>query len=327
MSDEANTANNFMPVSFEVVRDRTRVLLADGVARWEYRYLNQLFRREEHVEFDELLFFPRVHGSGHLADRPEFPEDVEGWARYDVVILGDVSPQQLSPASQQSLGEYVRRRGGNLIVIAGGNSMPAEFAGQPLMELLPVERDPNVYPRQGYTLSVSDEGRFHSAMLIANSAEESIRQWRTAFTSGFPCLGLSEYSQPKSTARTLLIGGARRGWRNFGRGRRRTTPVMHFCAGSGSGRDGSPISRRQRPIGCVGGAAMNRIIASGANSCAGSRRPTPARAPTWCDCKPIARTISPTTRSKSRPGSKTRAAARSPANRSKPRPAPSATMR
>jgi hypothetical protein len=203
VSDEANTANNFMPVSFEVVRDRTRVLLADGVARWEYRYLDQLFRREEHVEFDELLFFPHVHGTGRLADRPEFPTDLAGWSRYDVVILGDVSPQQLSTASQRSLAEYVGRRGGNLIVIAGSNSMPADFAGGPLMELLPVERDPSVYPRQGYSLRVSDEGRFHSAMLIADSAEESIRQWQSTYER-FPVFGLSDYSQPKSTARTLL---------------------------------------------------------------------------------------------------------------------------
>ena len=68
------------------------------MARWEYRYLNQLFRRDQHVEFDELLFFPRVHGTGKLAERPKFPQDVEGWARYDVVILGDISPQQLPAA-------------------------------------------------------------------------------------------------------------------------------------------------------------------------------------------------------------------------------------
>jgi len=203
VSDEANTANNYMPVSFEVVHDRTRVLLSDGVARWEYRYLNQLFRREEHVEFDELLFFPRVHGSGRLADRPEFPEDLEGWSRYDVVILGDVSPQQLSPASQQSLGEYVRRRGGNLIVIAGGNSMPAEFVNGPLMDLLPVERDPNVYPRQGYAIRLTDEGRFNSGLSIADSADGSVQAWHSTYER-FPVFGLSDYSRPKSTARTLL---------------------------------------------------------------------------------------------------------------------------
>jgi hypothetical protein len=203
IEDEVNTANNFMPVSFEVVREKTLVLLADGVARWEYRYLNQLFRREQHVDFDELLFAPRVHGSGNLADRPEFPRDVAGWSRYDVAVLGDVTPQQLPQESQQALVDAVRERGCNVILVAGGNAMPEQFAGQPLMELLPVERDPNVFAREGYQVKVTDEGRFHSALLILDSLEESVGVWEQIYER-FPVYGLSDYSRPKSTARTLL---------------------------------------------------------------------------------------------------------------------------
>lgn len=203
VDEEANTANNFMPVSFEVVRDRTRVLLAEGVARWEYRYLNQLFRREKHVECDEILFSPRLHGTGKLADRPEFPADVEGWSAYDVVILGDLGPLQISLASQQALADAVRQRGVNLIVIAGENSMPARFGGQPLVDLLPVELDASVYAQEGYGVAVTDEGRFHSALQIAPSMEESIDQWQKVYER-FPIYRLSDYSRPKSTARTLL---------------------------------------------------------------------------------------------------------------------------
>lgn len=203
VEDETNTANNYQPVSFEVVRDRLRVLLADGVARWEYRYLNQLFRRDEHVEFDELLFHPRLQGTGKLAERPEFPRDVDGWAAYDVVILGDIAPRQLSAESQQALTDFVRTRGGNLILIAGQNSMPGGFAGQPLIELLPVERGEGTVPQQGYSLRLTEEGRFHSALLIADSAEDSRREWRSVYER-FPVFGLNEYSRPKSTARTLI---------------------------------------------------------------------------------------------------------------------------
>lgn len=201
--DEANTSNNYMPVSFEVVRNETRVLLADGVARWEFRYLSQLFRRDDHVKFDELLFFPRLQGTGKLADHPEFPRDVEGWARYDVVILGDLTPQQLPAASQKSLLDYVTTRGGNVILIAGRTAMPAAFAGQPLMELLPVERSAEVLPRQGYGITVSEEGRLNSALAIADSPEESRQTWQTIYER-FPVYGLSEFCTPKSTAHTLL---------------------------------------------------------------------------------------------------------------------------
>jgi hypothetical protein len=200
---ETNLANNYYPVSFEVVRDHLRILLADGVPRWEYRYLNQLFRRDPHIEFDELLFSPTIHGTGKLADRPEFPTDAEGFARYDVVILGDIGPQQLSAASQQALDEFVRKRGGNLVVVAGQNSMPAAFAGQPLIDLLPVEQATNITPQQGYMLRLTDEGRVNSSLLIDNSPEASCTAWQETFER-FPVYGLSEFCRPKASARTLI---------------------------------------------------------------------------------------------------------------------------
>jgi hypothetical protein len=203
VDEEANTANNFQPVSFEVVREKIRVLLSDGVARWEYRYLNQLFRRDEHVEFEELLFFPRVHGTGALATQPEFPRDVDGWARYDVAILGDINPRQLPAESQRALVEFVRTRGGKLIVVAGQNSMPSAFARQPLMELLPVERSTAVFSQHGYQLRLTEEGHLNSALLIEDSTIDSREAWRSIYER-FPVFGLSEYSRPKLTARTLI---------------------------------------------------------------------------------------------------------------------------
>lgn len=206
IDDEVNTANNFQPVSFEVVRDENRVLLADSAARWEFRYLSQLFRRDEHVKCDELLFFPQVHGTGALADRPELPQTADEWSRYDVVILGDVSPRQISTASQQALGEFVAR-GGNLIVIAGHSSMPAAFAGQKFVELLPVTRNTGVLAQQGFILQITDEGSLHSALAIAESLDESRQAW-TRIYRRFPVYGLSEFCTPKATAHTLLAARA-----------------------------------------------------------------------------------------------------------------------
>jgi hypothetical protein len=202
IADESNTTNNFQPVSFEVVRNEHRVLLADSVARWEFRYLSQLFRRDEHVKCDELLFSPQVHGTGALADKPALPETVDEWSRYDVAILGDLGPKQLSSASQQALHEFVDR-GGNLIIIAGQRSMPMTFIGQPLVDVLPVERGGGGLAQQGYVLRVTDEGSLNSALAIADSAEESRRQWDRIYRR-FPVFALSEFSKPKPTAHMLL---------------------------------------------------------------------------------------------------------------------------
>jgi hypothetical protein len=209
LDGEANLANNVMPVSFEVVRNQIRVLLADGIGRWEYRYLNQLFRREPHIEFDELLFLPEVHGTGALADSPRFPEDADGWARYDVVVLGDVGDRQLPLRSQQALDEYVRKRGGRLIVIAGRDAMPDAYVNQPLLSLLPVEPVAEAMNTNGFALSLTDEGRLHSAMLIEDSPADSRMAWLETYHR-FPVYTMSRFCRPKPTARTLLEAIPRR---------------------------------------------------------------------------------------------------------------------
>ncbi len=202
IADEASQANNVAPIQWEVVKDKIRVLLSDGVSQWEYRYLQQLFRRDPHIECDELLFFPRLRGTGNLATKLRFPETPEDWALYDVVILGDVSPRFLSRKSQEALVEYVERRDGHLILIAGRDNMPQAYEDQPLMRLLPVE------PLQGplydsYTVSLTDEGRLHSALAIEEGLGSSEEAWLEIYDAK-PLTGLSSYCKPKETARTLL---------------------------------------------------------------------------------------------------------------------------
>ncbi len=199
---EASQANNVTPVSWEVVKDKFRVLLSDGVSQWEYRYLQQLFRRDPHVECDELLFFPRLRGTGNLATKPQFPKTVDDWAMYDVVILGDISPRQLPRVSQEALVEYVRERNGHLILIAGRDHMPQSYEGQPLMELLPVEALPGpMY--DSYTVSLTDEGRVHSALAIEDGAKLSEMAWQDVYDQK-PLGGVSVFCKPKATARTLI---------------------------------------------------------------------------------------------------------------------------
>ncbi len=203
IEDEASIANNMAPVSWEVIRDQLRVLLADGASHWEYRYLQQLFRRDTHVECDELLFQPRLRGTGEMAANPRLPEQVDDWAVYDVVILGDLDSRQFSIASQEALAEYVRERHGHLILLAGRNHMPHEYRNKPLWDLLPVTADSLNPDSEGYALMLTDEGRLHSALAIENTNQASEATWLSIYRKK-PIFRLSEYCRPKPTARTLL---------------------------------------------------------------------------------------------------------------------------
>lgn len=203
VDEEANSANNVVPISIEVVRDRIRVLLVDGISQWEYRYLQQLFRRDRHIEFDELLFYPRVRGSGDIARRLRLPETADAWSVYDVVIMGDVGPKHFSNKSQEALVEYVRRQSGHLILIAGRDHMPHEYVDRPLMDVLPVDRLEDAQLAEPHGIAFTDEGRLHSAMAIDTDAQTSQLAWENTYLRQ-PLYELSIYSKPKETTRTLL---------------------------------------------------------------------------------------------------------------------------
>lgn len=202
ITDESSMANNVAPISWEVVKNKFTVLLSDGASQWEYRYLQQLFRRDSHVECDELLFLPRLRGTGRLAERPRLPTTVDEWAAYDVVILGDINPRHFPVKSQHALVEYVRKRDGHLILIAGRNHMPQRYANLPLAQILPVEPFTGTMYEQ-YTVQLSDEGRLNSALAIEDGAKLSEYTWLDIYDSK-PITGLSQYCLPKSTARVLI---------------------------------------------------------------------------------------------------------------------------
>ncbi|MEZ6054308.1 MAG: hypothetical protein R3C02_23440 [Planctomycetaceae bacterium] len=211
LEDETSTTNNVAFLTVNVVTDTLRVLLVDRIARWEYRYLDQLFRRDESVEYEKLLFQPEVRATGKIAETGAVPRDVEDWANYDVVILGDISPNHFDQVSQEGLDEFVRTRGGHLIVIAGEENMPREYEHQAVMELLPVERGRALNSDEGLRVVTTPSANSHPVLSVASDWPASQEIWREQYKQQ-PLYALTEYSHPKPTAETLLAvespGGA-----------------------------------------------------------------------------------------------------------------------
>ena len=203
LDDEASETNNVNEFTVNVVNDSLRVLLVDRIARWEYRYLEQLFRRDESITFEKLLFYPEVRATGRIAETGALPRDAEGWSHYDVVILGDLEPAQLDTDVQKSLEEFVRVRGGHLVAIAGPEYMPDRFDRQPLLNLLPVEKGRPLKAPDGLPVTLTSSGRNHPAFLIADSAEQSEAAWKKQFEF-LPLYSISRYSSPKPAAETLM---------------------------------------------------------------------------------------------------------------------------
>ncbi len=209
--NELTLDNNQAQVEVEVMEDVIKVLVADDLPRWEFRYIVNLFKRDKHVAFEQLLFEPNDDSPNptqqiHLV--PTFPRDMAGWRKYRVIILGDVSPSELSPAQQEMLRKYVAEEGGNLIVIAGQTAMPAAFADQPLGAMIPATAtgEPN-NPNRPFNLVVTAEGSSSVPTQLDDDPLASDRIWRQ-MSSKLPIYNLSPFSKPKPTAHVLIAAAA-----------------------------------------------------------------------------------------------------------------------
>lgn len=136
--------NNRQSRSVRVREGKLKILLADGLPRWEFRELKNLLEREPTVELHTLLqeadleFALQDETAKPLQGR--FPLTREALSAYDVLLLGDLNPGAFSPGVLEHVHEFVRE-GGGLLLMAGPQHMPLGFRGTPLEMLLPVELD------------------------------------------------------------------------------------------------------------------------------------------------------------------------------------------
>ena len=143
LAKETNRENNSETRHVSVREGKIRVLLAESYPRWEFRELKLLLEREKTIELHTVLqdadleFSDQDKTAKPLMGR--FPVQREQLFTYDVVILGDVDPKDMSSTVFIHLLDFVREAGGALVMIAGENHNPLSYRNTPLEAMLPVE--------------------------------------------------------------------------------------------------------------------------------------------------------------------------------------------
>ncbi|MEZ6060733.1 MAG: hypothetical protein R3C19_10250 [Planctomycetaceae bacterium] len=139
---ELREDNNSRSFVVSVVDNRTRVLLVEGDARWEFRYLKNALERDKRVELSTVLFsqpYIQMLNSTFLPGQlPPPPELAEQLSNTDILLMGDVNPQRISEAVWQEIESAVAEDGMTLVVVPGRRDMPHNFSSAILNRLLPV---------------------------------------------------------------------------------------------------------------------------------------------------------------------------------------------
>jgi len=200
---ETSTTNNRSIFRVGVVRDKIRVMLAERISRWEYRYLDNLFVRDEKLEHEMILFDPRLRATGKLEINAALPKTLDAWNQYDVAIIGDLTPDEFPAQSQETLVQFVKEKGGIAILIAGRGGMPHAFEDHPLESLLPVKKSDSVVKADKYHVGVHQLAANLEAIRLHDSRAKSEELWNKVFEVQ-PITWLSEYSTPRPSARRLI---------------------------------------------------------------------------------------------------------------------------
>ncbi|MDP1662947.1 MAG: hypothetical protein Q8L55_13610, partial [Phycisphaerales bacterium] len=132
-------ANNKADVGFALVNRPLRLLYVDGYPRWEYRFLKNIFSRDESVNFSALLLSA---GRKYLQEGSEeidsLPDSASAWDAIDVIMIGDVQPGVIGAAQLEQIRNRVAVGGAGLLWVAGPSAVPSAYRATPLADLLPV---------------------------------------------------------------------------------------------------------------------------------------------------------------------------------------------
>ncbi len=178
-AEETVTQNNHRRVWLELTDEKLDLLYLEGAPRWDFRFLDHALRRDTGVNSTIVMEAQLAGAREELSGAALLPQTVEGWARYDVALLGDVSPALLPGRFQEQLLRAVEEEGLGLVVQAGTVSMPMAFADGPLAKLMPMERWRTVQAA-GFAplrMSLTAVGGGSAVFELFGDAERSRRLW------------------------------------------------------------------------------------------------------------------------------------------------------
>jgi hypothetical protein len=181
---EISADNNKRSFPQTVISKKLKILYVEDEPRYEYRYLRNAILRDTTLDFGCLLLSGDNLNGGGEGNFPVkgFPTSEKELFEYDIIVLGDVPRSYFSEAQLQAMRRFVEDRGASMLVIAGEQHMPHEYAGTPLEAILPavISASPTpVVTDEPFQWQLTSEGRRSPIMQLDENEAENARIWAT----------------------------------------------------------------------------------------------------------------------------------------------------
>lgn len=183
---EAHTANNLQRRLLPVSGEPRRVLYIEGEPRWEYKFIRRALSSYPGVELVSLLrtspnklYRQGVRDERELVDG--FPASKEELFSYDALIIGSLEAAYLNAEQQRSIRQFVRERGGSLLMLAGKNGLADGGWGRTeVAQALPAVLEgasSQTFKRQRRTVQPTALGEQTDWLALSAVAEDNLDAW------------------------------------------------------------------------------------------------------------------------------------------------------
>ncbi|CAN5467159.1 Ig-like domain-containing protein [soil metagenome] len=207
--EETITQNNAKDFLLEVKDDRLPVLYVEGSPRMEYRFLRRAIFRDPTFRLVGLLrlntdrFYLQGAGPNEADLKNGFPDSLDKLAAFKALILGDIEAAHFTPQQLQMIEDFVKIRGGGLLMLGGVNSFgPGGYANTPVGNALPVTMSSKdePYSDQQFTAQILPSVLDHPVMRLSLDPVENKSIWDNAP----PLIGVTPVQSVKPGATLLL---------------------------------------------------------------------------------------------------------------------------
>ena len=210
---------------------RVKILFVDGKPRHEFGFIKRTLKKDPNIQLTDRILTSFSQGRHYFGTRTAtshdfgfYPDDKETLFDFDAIILGNVDASQFTAAQLENTLEFVRTRGGGLLMLGGSSSLGNhELAGSyintTIAQCLPVEIElgsppTSTTPRRrtrlttgsrfsteskGYKLQLTSEGKAENLMALADTPTENTKRW----TDLKPLVGYSKVKRAKAGALVL----------------------------------------------------------------------------------------------------------------------------
>jgi len=151
------------PFLIQVLDQANRVIYIQNTLGFDFKYLRKAIGSDRNLQICAFVRWP----DGRLAslDGTTGGQGGDGFspqslASCSVLILGDLSPEALSPSESQGIVDFVDK-GGGLVLLGGPNLFTGNVLSQgPMGKILPI-RLPAPYEEGSFPLQITESGQHH----------------------------------------------------------------------------------------------------------------------------------------------------------------------